>query len=122
MPKKQTSIVLPTGEVLELFYIKVFADSIGRSTQTVKRWHEERLLPETFFHDKKGCRLYSQEMIDVVKRAIGVMQVTRGRRMDLSPFSPIVYKEWEKLKLKYTGKYVPKDIVALQREEKNKNA
>lgn len=108
MPKIKTSIKLPNGEVLELYYTKTFARLIGRDTQTIKRWHRENIIPDTFFRDKDGCRLYSKEMIDVVNKAIGISQATRGRRLDLSPFSPTVYREWNKLKLKYTGKYKPK--------------
>lgn len=107
MPKVKTSVKLPTGEVLELYYVKTFADTIGRSTQTIKKWHRENIIPDTFFHDKDGSKLYSREMMNVVKKAMGISKATRGRRLDLSPFSPTVYREWEKLKLKYTGKYNP---------------
>ncbi len=107
MPKLKTSVKLPIGEVIDLYYIKTFADRVGRDVQTIKRWHREHLIPDTFFHDKNGCKLYSDDMINVVKKAVALSQCKRGRRMDLSPFSPIVYKEWDKLKLKYTGKYNP---------------
>lgn len=103
MPPSKQFFVLPNGEKIELFYISYLARYIGRTVQTVKNWEARSVIPPAFFHDSRGCRLYSQEMCDVLKKAVMMSEVKRGRSFAYTPISAMVYREWEKLRRKYAG-------------------
>lgn len=119
MPKtKSQKVKLPTGEMLELFYLNRLSKEINRTSQTIRMWETEHIIPQTMFHDKAGCRLYSMDMIKVVKRAIEISDLKRGKNIASTPFSSIVYKEWGRLKNKYLGKEPTGNIIEYNKRRK----
>lgn len=54
-----------------LFTISALARSIGRSVQAVRLWEGKGLLPEPPFRNKKGDRLYTADMVEVIRKVMG---------------------------------------------------
>lgn len=71
--RKAKKIML-NGNVVELFSVGTFAKAIGRMNQTISVWERQGFLPKTPFRTPKdsenGVRLYSRDMIDVVRRVL----------------------------------------------------
>lgn len=67
MPATKTKkLVFPNGEEVELFYIKVLADFLGRSSYTVRSWEIADVIPDSGFRDKYCRRLYTMEQIVMI--------------------------------------------------------
>lgn len=65
----EAEVVDKNGKVATatLFTISALARSIGRSVQAVRLWERQGLLPEPPFRNKKGDRLYTAEMVEVIR-------------------------------------------------------
>lgn len=97
-------IVLPNGIKLDLFYIGTVANTLGRTSNTIRAWEISGVIPETFFKDKNGRRLYTAEQIDVILNAAVRAKITQGSSLRNTSFSRWVYEGFEKLREKYTSK------------------
>lgn len=58
------------GEHVEAFTVRYLADGIGRSVQTVNHWTKNGIFPDTPLKTPGGHRLYTEDMIDVVRTAV----------------------------------------------------
>lgn len=69
----EAEVVDKNGDVATatLFTISALARSIGRSVQAVRLWERQGLLPEPPFRNKKGDRLYTAEMVEVIRDVMG---------------------------------------------------
>lgn len=63
---------LPDGSVIKLYSVGAFALYVRRSVQSINHWQREGLLPMTPYRaGKRGFRLYTKEMMDVVREIVG---------------------------------------------------
>lgn len=53
---------------LELYTITQLAKAIGKAPFTVRRYHEDAIIPEATLHNTRGWRLYTQDQISWLKR------------------------------------------------------
>lgn len=98
----KTSFTLPSGEVIDLFYINVLAEAIGRTPQSVRKWELAGVIPRTCFNDQYNRRLYSQEQIDAVVRCIEESRLSSHRRTTYK-FSALCTTAFKELQEKYMG-------------------
>ena len=68
------------GVEVPMYSVGVLARSIQRSVVTVNYWERKGIFPVTPFKKGKGERLFSKEMIEVVKKALE----DHGPRVSLS--------------------------------------
>lgn len=88
-------VSIQLGETWGLAYsIGWFAERIDRSVATVRHWERHGLLPRTPVVGLNGLRYYSQEMADVVVRAMAAREVVRLK--DVS-FTDEVLSGWAAL-------------------------
>lgn len=100
--RESSYIKLPNGETLQVFTIKRFAESIGRSQLTIRRWEKLGIIPNTFFVSDRGFRMYSQEQIDAVVDALKeVGYFNKASGLLSTDFSSLCHKKWGELKIKY---------------------
>lgn len=100
--REYSYVKLPNGDTLQVFTIKHFAESIGRSQITIRRWERLGIIPNTFFVNERGFRMYSQEQIDVVVKIlkeVGYFKKSSG--LLNTDFSPLCHQRWGELKIKY---------------------
>lgn len=104
MERKCKTFTTPSGERITLHYIGYFAKQIKRTTDCIRLWERNRVIPETPFRDNNGRRMYSQAQIDVVVKFLNKYDITHGKPISHTYFSKNVYNHWNKLKAYYTGK------------------
>lgn len=101
--QRSQELTLPNGLKLDLFYIGTVANSLGRTPNTIRSWEISGVIPETFFKDKNGRRLYTSEQIEVILSAAIRAKISQGRSLRNTSFSRWVYEGFEKLREKYTS-------------------
>jgi predicted site-specific integrase-resolvase len=79
------------GVEVELFYIGVLAESLGRSSQTVRKWEISGLLPPPIFRDKSNRRMYSKEQIDTIVQVAEDCHVRQGYSVANTSFANKVF-------------------------------
>lgn len=102
--QRSLELTLPNGETIDLFYIGTLSLAVGRTPVTIRAWEISGVIPDTFFKDKNGRRLYSAEQIDVVVQAAVRAKISQGRSLRNTSFSRWVHEGFEKLRVKYTTK------------------
>lgn len=103
MPALKQNFKLPNGQVIELFYIGTLANSLGRTTNTIRKWEIAGVIPDPCFQDANGRRLYSQEQIDAIVRCAEKAKIKQGLSIANTSFSQWCHKELDALKEKYKG-------------------
>lgn len=103
MSFESTTLRLPNGEIAEMFSVKHLADSLGRTTKTVRKWEISGVIPPCF-RDSKGRRVYTQEQIDVIVKCAERAKITQGVSLNRTSFSTWVYAELKELNKKYFKK------------------
>ena len=103
LPSVKQKFKLPNGQVIDLFYIGSLAAALGRTTNTVRKWEIAGVIPDPFFKDSNGRRLYSQEQIDAIVRCAERARIKQGLSIANTSFSQWCYKELEVLRKKYKG-------------------
>lgn len=99
---------LPNGKTIKLYGINVLAEALGRSPATVRKWEVAGYIPPTpFKHDVRKCRLYSQEMIDIIVSCAERAKLSAGRPVAHTRFQKWVHEEMEVLYKKYRRKTLP---------------
>ncbi len=92
--KQRSTTVVVGGRSLNAWTISKLAEKVGRSVPTINHWSKHGLMPETPIKAAGGNRLYTDEMITVVKRAI-------QRRGEVSKkdttFKKEILEGWEKV-------------------------
>lgn len=107
--KKSVNYTFPNGEVIELFFIGTLAFSLGRASDTLRKWEIAGILPDTCFRDKMGQRLYSKEQIDVVVKAATECKISQGKPIRKTLFTKMCFDGFEALKVEYKKKSEVKD-------------
>ena len=103
MPALKQNFKLPSGEVIELYYIGSLANALGRTTNTIRKWEIAGVIPDPCFQDANGRRLYSQEQIDAIVRCAEKAKIKQGLSIANTSFSQWCHKELEALREKYKG-------------------
>lgn len=94
---------LPTGEDIELYYIGTLASALGRASDTIRKWEIAGIIPDPFFKDSHGRRLYSKEQIEAVVRCAERAKIKQGASIAGTSFSRWCHIELEELRKKYVG-------------------
>lgn len=92
---------LPDGTKIDLYYIGTLANALGRTPNTIRAWEVSGAIPDTFFKDKHGRRLYSADQINVMVSAAERSKIAQGKALRNTSFSRWVYKGFEELREKY---------------------
>ena len=87
----------PTGIETTLFNIGVVAESIGRTSQTIRKWEVGGIIPTTPFKDKSGKRLYSKEHIDAIVKCAESSHILQGSNISQTAFSQKLYREFQRI-------------------------
>lgn len=88
--------ILVRGEVLQAWTIPWLAEGIERSVQTVNYWTKHGLFPDTPVKTPGGNRLYTEDMIDVVKEVLDQREGGLVSRTD-PDFNRQIRTRWRKL-------------------------
>lgn len=94
---------LPTGEDIELYYIGTLATALGRKTDTIRKWEIAGVIPDPFFKDSNGRRLYSKEQIQVIVSCAERAKIKQGASIARTSFSKWCHEGLEELRKKYVG-------------------
>lgn len=99
MPISRDGVTYKIGnEVITLFPIGVLADKLTealgepRSTQTIRKWEEQGVLPPCIFWDK-GRRMYAESQIEAICRVALECKIRQGCKVTLGKFATQVKEE-----------------------------
>ena len=92
MPPLKPKFININGEKEELFYIGELANSLGRTTQTVRKWEIGGIIPKTIFKDKSSRRMYTQGQIDIIVQIAEDCSIMQGQSIGNTLFSARVHK------------------------------
>lgn len=98
---KPKIVKLKSGDTVSLFYISELANSIGRTSQCVRKWEVSGVIPITPFKDKAGKRLYSQEHIDAIAESAEKCRISQGRSIANTSFKDKVHRLFNEINKKY---------------------
>lgn len=98
---KEATITLPNGTSIKVYPIGALARALNRSTCTIHRWESLGIIPETFFTNSRGHRMYSQEQIDIIVECAKEAGIKHGNSFALTPFTDLCYTRLSELKEKY---------------------
>ena len=101
--KKIMNTKLPNGEVIDLYPIGVLAKALDRTALTIRRWEREGIIPDTFFVNSRGHRMYSQEQIDIIVQCANEAQIKKGYSILSTEFSELCKYRLGELLKKYKG-------------------
>lgn len=96
------------NKTIELYPIGLLAsrltEELGepRSTQTIRKWEENGVLPPSIFWDK-GRRLYSMEQIETICRVAKECKIRQGCKVTLGKFAVQVKEELREVNRKLKG-------------------
>jgi hypothetical protein len=94
----------PDGESIDLYYVSYLASALGRTPATIRKWEVSGVLPDPFFKDRRGNRLYSQEQIDAVVKCAERAKIKQGMSIANTSFKVWVHKELSIISKKYAEK------------------
>lgn len=97
-------ITLPCGEEITVYPIGKLASALNRSSLTIRRWEQNGIIPSTFFVNKRGHRMYSQEQIDIIVQCAKECNIKQGYGMTQTDFSLICHERLGELKKRYLQK------------------
>lgn len=94
------------GNRVACWTISTLAMKVGRTQQALNNWQRWGVLPETPLKTDGGIRLYTEEMIEVVRAAIYSRPGKRHMvRRDDRAFAKLVKQGWRALGLDWRRKY-----------------
>lgn len=103
MPASGYKISTINGEKVKMYYIGVLAKRLNRTTVAIRMWESKGIIPETWFRDKFGKRLYTEEQIEAIVHSAEVNRISRGRSIALTNFSEDCHSAFRELHKKYFG-------------------
>ena len=118
MPLKGKFAYLPNGKKVELFPVGVLATAVGRTSQAIRKWEVAGIIPPSFFKDKSGKRLYTQEQIDIISGCAERAHISQGKSISRTSFKKWVHEDMEKLRKKYVRKRGTKLYEKVKEQEK----
>lgn len=89
------------GAPVKMYFVGTLAKRLGRCSESVRGWERKGIIPRTWFTDKFGKRLYTEEMIAAIVKCAEDNQIVRGSSLRLSAFSIDCHKAFEELHAKY---------------------
>ena len=98
---KSRKVRLPSGVVVEVYTISALANALERSTLTIRRWEKLGIIPDTFFTDNRGFRMYSQEQIDIIVSCAREAGIKKGLPLVSTDFSVLCHFRLKDLREKY---------------------
>ena len=104
MPTVKKMVLKLNGKPITVYPISVLASALGKSTLTVRRWERLGYIPDTFFINKRGHRMYSQEQIDIIVGSAKEAGVKQGNPIDKTNFAYLCCSRMEELREKYLNK------------------
>lgn len=104
MPNAVSKDLTLKGEKTRFFYIGTLAKKLNRTTHSIRMWIVRGIIPETWFKDHAGNRLYTQEMIDAIVSSAEENDISKGRCIATSNFSIDCHAKFEELRKQYGGK------------------
>ena len=102
--RKRAKATLPNGRVVELYSIGELAFRVGRAAEVVRKWEIAGIIPATCFKDSMGCRLYSQEQIDIITDVATEETIAQGKPISRTNFTSKCEKRLSELMQKYKQK------------------
>lgn len=103
MPASEYKVTTIGGKKVKVYHIGVLAKRLNRTTVAVRMWESKGIIPETWFRDKYGKRLYTEEQIQAIVHSAEVNKIMRGKSLALTNFSEDCHKAFEELHKKYFG-------------------
>lgn len=85
-----------TGYSTDLYNINVLANSLGRTSQTIRKWEIAGVIPKTPFK-LDGKRMYCTEQIKIIVECAEKAQISSGKNMSQTTFTKNVFKKWNEL-------------------------
>src|SRR5574344_1272427 len=98
---KKKTFKLPNGEEIDLYYIGTLASALGRATDTIRKWEIAGIIPDPFFKDANGRRLYSMEQIEAIVGCAERAKIKQGSSIAGTSFSRGCHAELEEIRKKY---------------------
>lgn len=83
------------GVYIELFPISELANALGRTTQTVRKWEANGVIPKAIFRDKSKKRLYSREQIELIVKVAEEENIRQGEALERTNFSKRIFAKWK---------------------------
>lgn len=86
------------NQIIPLYPIGVLAERLSeelgepRTTQTIRKWEENGVLPQSIFRDK-GRRLYADAQIETICRVAKECKIKQGCKATLEKFSNEIKEE-----------------------------
>ena len=103
MPTSKNKTCVLNGEKVRLYYIGKLAKRLNRTTTSIRIWESKGIIPESWFKDKFGKRLYTQEQIDIIVQCAEECNIKQGKKMSLTDFSSECHRRFDELHEKYFG-------------------
>lgn len=105
-PIRKTPVhtVTINGKTEELFYIGTLAKRLRRTPTCIRQWEKDGVIPQTWFKDKRGNRLYTKKQIDILQKCTWRLPEIHGSGVRLIAFSQRAHKRLAKLHEEYFGK------------------
>lgn len=103
MPTPFNKTCTINGESVKLYYIGKLAKSLNRTTTAIRIWENKGVIPESWFRDKFGKRLYTQEQIDIIVQCAKECGIAQGKKMSMTDFSVECHRRFDDLHKKYFG-------------------
>lgn len=103
MPVSSYRVANINGEKVKLYYIGVLAKRLNRTTVAIRMWENKGIIPETWFRDKFGKRLYTEEQINAIVHSAEVNKIVQGKSLALTNFSEDCHKAFKELHREYFG-------------------
>jgi hypothetical protein len=103
MPTSPNRICVINGEKVPMFYIGTLANSLNRTATSIRIWESKGIIPKSWFKDKFGKRMYTQEQIDIIVECANECEIAQGRKMSMTDFSVECHRRFAELHKKYFG-------------------
>lgn len=103
MPASSYKLVSVNGENVKMYYVGTLAKRLNRCSESVRSWERKGIIPRTWFTDKFGKRLYTEEMIKEIKKCADRNKIVRGSSLRISAFSIDCHEAFNRLHEKYFG-------------------
>lgn len=103
MSPNACKLVKLNGDVVKMYYVGTLARRLNRCTESVRLWERKGVIPRSWFTDKFGKRLYTEEMISEIVRCAEKNKIVRGSSLRQSAFSIDCHAAFNKLHKKYFG-------------------
>lgn len=99
--KGPVKVKVPSGEVVNCYYLYELAERLGRQSQTVRKWEIAGTIPQSGFCDKFNCRLYSEEQMQIIIEEAERAHLRPGRHPAHTTFAMHVSRRMKELSDRY---------------------